>query len=77
MSQTEKLRALFRALPNKWIPVTQVQTVAGYQYNARIKELRDDPKEPMDIENRTEMVDGARHSWYRWNVKKVEIMFAF
>jgi hypothetical protein len=44
-----------------WVPLPEIMVCAA-QYNARILELR---RSGFDIENRTEGVDGTRHSWFR------------
>jgi hypothetical protein len=66
MSGRKDLKRLFEMNPNKWIPCFQVAEVAGLQYNARIKELREDPDNPMIIENRWQHINGKRHSWFRY-----------
>ncbi len=43
-----------------WVPLPDIMACAA-QYNARIFELRKN----FSIENRTEIVDGVRHSWFR------------
>jgi hypothetical protein len=44
-----------------WVPLPQIIACAA-QYNARIFELR---RMGYSIENRTDRVDGVRHSWFR------------
>src|SRR5260370_5083328 len=44
-----------------WVPLPEIMACAA-QYNARILELR---RLGFNIENRTEYVDGVRHSWFR------------
>lgn len=48
-----------------WVPLPEIMACAA-QYNARILELR---RLGFDIENRTEIVDGVRHSWFRLRAK--------
>lgn len=45
-----------------WVPLPQILALGIAQYNARILELR---RLSFNIENRTERVNGARHSWFR------------
>jgi len=45
----------------EWVPLPQIMEHAA-QYNARIHELR---HLGFTIENRTEAIDGVRHSWFR------------
>lgn len=44
-----------------WVPLPEIMACAA-QYNARVFELR---KLGFEIENRTETVNGERHSWFR------------
>jgi hypothetical protein len=54
------LRLLIEA-HGAWVPLPEIMACAA-QYNARVLELR---RLGFNIENRTERVDGARHSWFR------------
>ena len=63
-TQCENLRALFTGEINKWIPLPRILSMGIAQYNARIFELR---RQGMDIENKTERVNGRRHSFFRYN----------
>jgi hypothetical protein len=45
-----------------WVPLPAILHLGIAQYNARIFELR---KDGHTIENKTETLDGTRHSWYR------------
>ena len=44
-----------------WVPLPKIMACAA-QYNARVFELR---RMGFNVENRTESVDGVRHSWFR------------
>jgi hypothetical protein len=44
-----------------WVPLPKIMACAA-QYNSRLLELR---RLGFNVENRTENVDGARHSWFR------------
>lgn len=57
--RAEILRLLIDAR-GAWVPLPEIMACAA-QYNARIFELRKN----FNIENRTETVDGVRHSWFR------------
>jgi hypothetical protein len=62
-SRLDRLEKMFRLNPDTWIPVYEVQRIAGFQYNARISDLRH--KRNMDIpEPREERVNGQLHTWY-------------
>jgi hypothetical protein len=54
------LRALLAAR-GAWVPLPEIMACAA-QYNARVFDLR---RMGLNIENRTECVDGVRHSWFR------------
>jgi hypothetical protein len=45
-----------------WVPLPQILALGIAQYNARLWELR---RLGFVIENKSESVDGVRHSWYR------------
>jgi hypothetical protein len=60
--QSEKIIALLRSARGAWVPLPEILALGVAQYNARIFELR---KRGLDIENRTQTVDGVRHSWFR------------
>jgi hypothetical protein len=56
------LRVLLDA-KGAWVPLPQILALGIAQYNARILELR--RHLGFVIENKTERVNGARHSWFR------------
>ena len=60
--QSEKLLALLRSAHGAWVPLPEILALGIAQYNARIFELR---KRGLNIENRTETIDGVRRSWFR------------
>lgn len=60
--QAEKILALLRSARGAWVPLPEILALGIAQYNARIFELR---KRGLNIENRTQTVDGVRHSWFR------------
>ncbi len=45
-----------------WVPLPEILKLGIAQYNARILELR---RLGFTIENKTQGVNGARHSWFR------------
>ena len=61
MTQTQSLKLLFQQRQNEWIPLYEIMKHSA-QYNARIYELR---AEGLNIINKTEVVGGQRHSWYK------------
>lgn len=61
--QIDELRLFFKERPNEWIPLNVIMRLGIAQYNARIYELR---AEGMKIEQKSEMVEGRRHSYYRY-----------
>lgn len=68
MKQRERIKKLFESKPNEWIPLPEIINLHIAQYTPRIWELR---HEGMRIENKWKMVNGVKHSWYRW-AKTVE-----
>jgi hypothetical protein len=60
--QSETILTLLRSAHGTWVPLPEILALGIAQYNARIFELR---KRSLNIENRTETVDGVRHSWFR------------
>lgn len=68
MTQRLRMRRLFEDRPNQWIPLYDVFVIAK-QYNARIKELRE---EGMEIVNKTKFVNGQKHSWFKYVETKTE-----
>ncbi|MGC1452565.1 MAG: hypothetical protein WA830_21255 [Candidatus Sulfotelmatobacter sp.] len=61
-TQRGKILALLIAASGGWFPLTEILSLGIAQYGARILELR---RMGFDIENRSEYVDGGRHSWFR------------
>lgn len=60
-SQREEILALLMSARGGWVPVPLIAGRAA-QYNARIFELR---RSGYRILNRTEDVEGQKHSWFR------------
>ncbi len=61
-SQSAALLRLLIDAHGSWVPLPEILALAIAQYGARIHELR---RLGFNIENRTERVNGARHSWFR------------
>jgi Helix-turn-helix domain len=61
-TQRGKILALLIATSGGWVPLPQILSLSIAQYAARILELR---RMGYTIENRTDRVDGVRHSWFR------------
>jgi hypothetical protein len=59
--QRSRILGLLVEARGGWVPLPEIIKCAA-QYNARIFELR---RLGFKIENRTEEIDGARHSWFR------------
>jgi hypothetical protein len=60
-TQRGKILQLLIAARGEWVPLPTIANHAK-QYNARIFELR---RLGFRIANRTKLVNGARHSWFR------------
>ncbi len=59
--QRDVILARLVAARGAWVPLPELMKLAA-QYNARIFDLR---KLGLTIENKTETIDGVRHSWFR------------
>ena len=63
MTQKDRLRELFQNRPGEWIGLNEVLDMRISQYGSRILDLR---REGMIIENESKVVNGHKHSWYRY-----------
>ena len=61
-TQSASILRLLIAARGAWVPLPEIMACAA-QYNARLWTLRH--RMGFNIENRTECVDGVRHSWFR------------
>ena len=61
-TQYERILHLLVEYDGQWVPLPAILHLGIAQYNARIKEIR---KAGHNVINRTETVNGVRHSWYR------------
>jgi len=61
-TQCARILRLLIAARGAWVPLPAIIACAA-QYNARLWTLRH--RMGFNIENRTEYVDGVRHSWFR------------
>jgi hypothetical protein len=61
-TQRDRILRLLVDARGAWVPLPEILALGIAQYNARIFELR---KRSLNIENRTETIDGLRHSWFR------------
>lgn len=62
-TQTERIVALLRERRGQWVPLTDVLALRISQYSARIFQARHELG--LNIENRVEIVNGEKHSWFR------------
>lgn len=62
MTQHSKILNLLKDNKNNWVSLPEILHLGIAQYNARILELR---ALGHKIENKTQEVEGVRHSWYR------------
>lgn len=60
-TQRGEILALLVNARGEWVGLPEIMKCAA-QYNARVLELR---RLGFNIENRTETVNGERHSWFR------------
>jgi hypothetical protein len=61
-TQRERILNLLRSAKGAWVPLPEILALGIAQYNARIFELR---RRDLNIENRTETINGVCHSWFR------------
>jgi hypothetical protein len=61
-TQRDRILSVLIQARGAWVPLTEILPIAA-QYGARIFELR--KKLNFNIENRTQEVNGVRHSWFR------------
>jgi hypothetical protein len=72
--QKDKLLAFFKERPDTWIALPEILQLGIAQYNARIHDIR---KEGIIIENRWEVIEGVKHSWFRYiPAKETQQVFA-
>ena len=74
VTQRDKLKGLFLRNPDTWVSLKEIIFLGIAMYPPRIKELRtsrNEGGEGMSIENKLEMVDGVKHSFYRYNKPNV------
>ena len=67
MTQCQILREFFERNANKWVSLKEILYLGIAQYAPRIKDLRDDKKNPMDIKNEVRKIEGQKRSYYRYN----------
>ncbi len=67
LTDTGRVRAYFEAHPNTWLSLIDLQEtgVSAFSLTARIRDLRKIQGGSLRIENRTQRVHGACHSFYR------------
>jgi hypothetical protein len=70
-SQTARIVELLAAKRGQWIPLPEILGLGIAQYSARIHTARHELG--LRIENRTEGIEGVRHSWFRlpWEQKRL------
>ena len=67
-TQRGEILALLIKARGDWVPLPEIMACAA-QYNARVFELR---RLGFSVENRTDTIDGVRHSWFRLAASKPE-----
>jgi hypothetical protein len=64
-TMTGAVAAYFKQRPGQWISAIDLALVGGYlSWRSRVSDAR--REHHMTIENRTQSVNGKRHSFYRW-----------
>jgi hypothetical protein len=62
-TQTDRIVELLRSRHEAWVPLPEILALGIAQYSARVHHGRHTLG--LQIENRTEVIDGVRHSWFR------------
>jgi hypothetical protein len=62
-TQTTRLVALLLDRSPQWVPLLEILNLRISQYGARLHQARHEWG--LKIENRVEIVDGVKHSWFR------------
>jgi hypothetical protein len=65
-TQLERLRNLFERNEGIWLPLYRITQLGIAMYPPRLSELRNDKHRPMNITNKIEIVDGVKHSFYKY-----------
>lgn len=75
MTQRQRLRELFEFNANKWISLRAIINLGIAMYPPRIKELREDKDNPMNIINKRFHEDGVIKSFYMYRKIPKEDLF--
>ena len=70
VTQRDKLKGLFLRNPDTWVSLKEIIYLGIAMSPPRITELRtsrNEGGEGMSIDNKLEMIDGVKHSFYRYN----------
>ena len=67
MTQHDRLLNLLKSYNGAWVPLDKIMDLRIGQYNRVINDFRTGKhsKPILNIENKTEWIDGVCHSWYR------------
>lgn len=66
-TQRGRILELLTSADGAWVPLPKILELKISQFGARILELR---RSGLNIRNRTEIIDGRRHSWYRIELRE-------
>lgn len=61
-TQRDRILQLLRDANGDWVSLPAILSLGCAQYSVRIFELR---RQGHAIQNRTKVIDGRRHSWFR------------
>lgn len=70
-SQCKRILALLESYKGGWCPLPKILKLQISQYGTRILEMR---RTGTIIENKTEWINGEKHSWFRYVPKIKEEM---
>jgi hypothetical protein len=60
---------------DRWVPLPRIMATGIAQYNARLLGLRRKLRGQYRIENRTEVINGKKHSWYKLTTESRPVAF--
>ncbi len=72
-SQTQRIVQVLRSRSPHWVPLAEILALRISQYSVRIHQARHECG--LNIENRVDIVNGVKHSWFRLIEAKPEFSF--
>lgn len=74
LSQELRLKNLFESREGEWVGLPEILDLRIAQYGRAIYHLRHDKRYgPMNIQNKTQVIDGTIYSWFGLNIKDKQL----